>query len=182
MATARTNKITPPAIDNAPTVKWRKARSSSPRAMSTRATVAAVTSILRTTSRLAAASSGAVISRNGTSASLGPMPISSTKKVSITPAAVIDVCAIHQVCRKPGSALILACQVLERPRACAPPGYASKPGLPRARRGAGAIGVCGRDGSVGDVGARPRRGRSVGPGPSSSRWPPGSSSWRSTAR
>ena len=102
MATARTNKITPPAIDNAPTVKWRKARSSSPRAMSTRATVAAVTSILRTTSRLAAASSGAVISRNGTSASLGPTPISSTKKVSITPAAVIEVCAIHQVCRKPG--------------------------------------------------------------------------------
>ena len=33
--------------------------------------------------------SGAVISRNGTSASLGPMPINNTRNVSITPAAVI---------------------------------------------------------------------------------------------
>ena len=66
--------------------------------MSRRAAVAAVIIILRCTRRLVAASRGAVISRNGTSASLGPTPISSTRKVSITPAAVIDVWSIHQFC------------------------------------------------------------------------------------
>ena len=89
--TASTSKITPPAIDKDPTVKCSNARNSSPSTISIRATVAAVTIILRSTRRLVAASSDAVISTNGTSASLGPMPISSTRKVSITPAAVIDV-------------------------------------------------------------------------------------------
>ena len=35
-----------------------------------------------------------VICRNGTSAIFGPMPISNTRNVSITPSAVIDVCSI----------------------------------------------------------------------------------------
>ena len=127
--------------------------------MSTRATVAAVTSILRTTVRLAAGVKRSGDLQERDQRELGPTPISSTKKVSITPAAVIEVCAIHQVCRKPGPGLILAGRgpLAERPRACAPPGYASKPGLPRARPGAGVIGVCAPDGSVGPVGARPAR-------------------------
>ena len=57
----------------------------------------AVTSIVRCTRRLAAASSEAVISRNGTSASLGPMPINNTENVSITPAAVTDARSIPPV-------------------------------------------------------------------------------------
>ena len=79
-------------------MKCSNARSSSPSTMSIRATVAAVTIIWRCTRRLVAASSDAVISTNGTSASLGPMPISSTRKVSITPAAVIEVWSIPQSC------------------------------------------------------------------------------------
>ena len=39
----------------------------------------------------------ALISRNGTSASFGPMPISSTRNVSIAPAAVIDIWSISPV-------------------------------------------------------------------------------------
>ena len=73
-------------------MKCSNARNSSPSTISITATVAAVISILRSTRRLVAASSEAVISTNGTSASFGPMPISSTRNVSITPAAVIDVC------------------------------------------------------------------------------------------
>ena len=67
--TAWKSKITPPAIDGEPTVRCSKTRSSSPSTIKTRATVAAVTSIFRCTRRLVAASSGAVISTNGTSAS-----------------------------------------------------------------------------------------------------------------
>ena len=66
-------------------------RNSSPIPINSTATVAAVVSILRSTRRFTAESSAAVISRNGTSASFGPIPISSSKKVSMTPAAVIDV-------------------------------------------------------------------------------------------
>jgi hypothetical protein len=44
----------------------------------------AVVSILRTISAFVAPSSGAVISTNGTSAIFGPIPISSSRKVSIT--------------------------------------------------------------------------------------------------
>ena len=88
--TARTSKITPPAIDKEPIEKCSKARSNSPSTIRIRATVPAVTSIVRCTRRLAAASSEAVISTNGTSASLGPMPINNTKNVSITPATVTD--------------------------------------------------------------------------------------------
>ena len=55
------------------------------------ATVAAVVSIFRCTRCLTTGSQEAVISRNGTNASFGPMPIRSTKNVSIAPAAVIDV-------------------------------------------------------------------------------------------
>ena len=79
-------------------MKCSNARSSSPSTIRIRATVAAVTIIWRCTRRLVAASSEAVISTNGTSASLGPMPISSTRKVSITPAAVIDVWSVSPKC------------------------------------------------------------------------------------
>ena len=72
-------------------MKCSNARSSSPSTMRTTATAAAVVSILRSTRCLAAGSSEAVISTNGTSAIFGPIPISSTRNVSIAPAAVIDV-------------------------------------------------------------------------------------------
>ena len=72
-------------------MKCSKARSSSPSAMRITATAAAVVSILRSTRCLAAWSRDAVVSTNGTSAIFGPIPISSTKNVSIAPAAVIDV-------------------------------------------------------------------------------------------
>ena len=89
--TATTSKITPPAMDSDPIVKCSSTRSSSPSTISTTATVAAVVSIVRSTRCLAAGSRGAVISTNGTSAIFGPIPISSTRNVSIVPAAVIDV-------------------------------------------------------------------------------------------
>ena len=88
--TASTSKITPP-IDRDPIVKCSSARSSSPSPMRSTATVAAVVSILRSTRCLTARSREAVISTNGTSAIFGPIPISSTRNVSIAPAAVIDV-------------------------------------------------------------------------------------------
>ena len=97
------------------------------------------------------------------------MPISSTKKVSITPAAVIEVCAIHQVCRKPGPALILACQVRRAAsNNCRGPGrWALRPGLP--------AGTTRRPGQLSAAAARTvvsapwepgPPGRSVGPAPS----------------
>ena len=89
--TASTSKITPPAIDKDPIVKCSNARSNSPSTMRITATAAAVVSILRSTRCLAPGSRDAVISTNGTSAIFGPIPISSTKNVSIAPAAVIDV-------------------------------------------------------------------------------------------
>ena len=96
-------------------MKCSNARNSSPSTMSIRATVAAVTIIWRSTRRLVAASSEAVISTNGTSASLGPMPISSTRKVSITPAAVIDVWSV----------------IIETPHHCLTPRWRpAAPGLP----------------------------------------------------
>src|SRR6266516_2929994 len=94
--TASTSKITPPAIDNDPIQKCSKLRNSSPSTIISRATAAAVVSILRSTRRLVAGSRGAVISTNGTSAIFGPIPISSTRNVSIAPAAVIDVSSISK--------------------------------------------------------------------------------------
>jgi hypothetical protein len=57
---------------------------------------------LSATRWLVAGSSGAVMRRKGTSASLGPMPISSTRKVSITPAAVTADCSMAGVCTNQG--------------------------------------------------------------------------------
>ena len=52
--------------------------------------MAAVVSILRRTRRLVASGMPAVISRNGTSAILGPIPISSSRNVSMTKVAFSD--------------------------------------------------------------------------------------------
>ena len=68
--------------------------------------IAAVVSIFRSTRRLADGSREAVISRNGTSASFGPIPISSTRNVSIAPAAVMDVSSISQLSLEPARAAI----------------------------------------------------------------------------
>ncbi len=84
-------------------MKCSNTRNSSPSTMRTTATAAAVVSILRCTRRLVSGSREAVTSRNGTSASFGPIPISSTRNVSIAPAAVIEVCSIFQVWRRSGS-------------------------------------------------------------------------------
>ena len=78
-------------------VKCSSVRSSSPSTISSTATVAAVVSILRCTRPLTAGSREAVISRNGTSASFGPIPISRSRKVSIAPAAVMDVSSISVI-------------------------------------------------------------------------------------
>ena len=90
------------------------------------------------------------------------MPISSTKKVSITPAAVIEVCAIHQVCRKPGPGLILAGRgpLAEGPRSTPRPGWVGIEARATCWYHEAAwatVGVCAPDGSVGPVGARPAR-------------------------
>src|ERR1700761_5331071 len=81
-------------MDSDPMLKCSRVRSSSPSTMSRTATEAAVVSILRSTCCLTPGSMDAVISRNGTRASLGPTPISSTRKVSIAPAAVSEVWSI----------------------------------------------------------------------------------------
>jgi hypothetical protein len=52
--------------------------------------VAAVVSILRSTRRWVACGICLVVSRNGTSAILGPIPIRSSRKVSMTKAAFSD--------------------------------------------------------------------------------------------
>ena len=78
-------------MDNDPIVKCSNKRSNSPRTMSTTATVAAVVvSILRRTRCFVAESREAVISRNGTSAIFGPIPINKRRNVSIAPAAVTE--------------------------------------------------------------------------------------------
>ena len=85
------------------------------------------------------------------------MPISSTKKVSITPAAVIDVCAIHQVCRKRRSAFAVPSQVLlaEQPQPARPPGTRLGPASREHDQGPGLSTSCGRESSVGDVESSP---------------------------
>jgi hypothetical protein len=74
----------PPAIASAPVEKWSRALRSSPRTSRRTATVAAVVSMLRTTRALVVASIPSVNSRNGTSAILGPIPISSSRNRSAT--------------------------------------------------------------------------------------------------
>src|ERR1022692_876241 len=75
---------------------------SPPRTSRTIATAVAVVSIFRTTRLLVAAGMSAVTSRNGTSAILGPMPIRSRRKMSITQAASTDSNSIASASRLSG--------------------------------------------------------------------------------
>ena len=59
--------------------------------------MAAVVSILRRTRRLVASGICLVVSRNGTSAILGPIPIRSSRNVSMTKAAFSDSSSIGSV-------------------------------------------------------------------------------------
>ena len=77
------SRTIPPAIERAPCEKWSSRVSSSPSATRATAATAAVVSIFRVTRALVAASMSAVMSRNGTSAIFGPIPISSRKNRSI---------------------------------------------------------------------------------------------------
>ena len=82
--TAMIMRMMPPAIESEPVEKCSNRASSSPRPMRMTAVTPAVMSILRTMSALVALSIAAVTSRNGTSAIFGPIPISRSRKVSIT--------------------------------------------------------------------------------------------------
>ncbi len=88
--TEMTNRMMPPATDSAPGEKCSSRVNSSPSRTRRTATTPAVTSILRLTRFLVAASMLAVTSRKGTAAILGPMPIKRSRKVSMTKAASID--------------------------------------------------------------------------------------------
>ena len=74
----------PPAIDSEPVEKCSSLDNSSPSPTRITATTPAVISILRMTSAFVARSIAAVTSKNGTSAIFGPIPISSSRNVSIT--------------------------------------------------------------------------------------------------
>ena len=77
MNTAMITRIRPLAMDSEPIEKC-----TSPTARSSIDTMAAVVSILRATRRFVASSMSAVLSRNGTSAILGPTPMSSSRNRS----------------------------------------------------------------------------------------------------
>ena len=77
-------RMMPPAIESDPVEKWSSLANSSPRPMRMTAVTPAVTSILRTMRAFVAPSIPAVTSKNGTSAIFGPIPISRSRKVSIT--------------------------------------------------------------------------------------------------
>ena len=84
IVTEMMKRMIPPAIDNDPVEKWSSLDRNSPSPTRISATTPAVVSILRTIRALVAGSRGPVISTKGTSAIFGPIPISSSKKVSIT--------------------------------------------------------------------------------------------------
>src|SRR5215813_7590089 len=90
MVAAMISRMMPLATPSAPGEKCSSRVSMPPRIRSSAATRAAVVSILRRTRRLVDAVMPAVISRNGTSAILGPIPIRSSRKVSMTKAASSD--------------------------------------------------------------------------------------------
>jgi hypothetical protein len=90
MATAIMSKMMPLATPSAPGEKCSSLVRKPPRTSKTTATVAAVVNILRRTRRLVASGMSAVASRKGTSAILGPIPIRSSRKVSMTKAASSD--------------------------------------------------------------------------------------------
>ena len=77
-------RMMPPAIESDPVEKWSSLANSSPRPMRMTAVTPAVMSILRTMSAFVSPSSAAVASTNGTSAIFGPIPMSRSRKVSIT--------------------------------------------------------------------------------------------------
>ena len=84
------SRMMPLATPSAPGEKCSSLVSRPPRMSSSAATTAAVVSILRRTRRLVDSVMPAVMSRNGTSAILGPIPIRSSRKVSMTKAASSD--------------------------------------------------------------------------------------------
>ena len=74
----------PPATATAPPVMWRSRISSAPKANRTSAVTTAVTTIRRPMARCVSASKCLVFSRNGTSAILGPIPISKSRRSFVT--------------------------------------------------------------------------------------------------
>ena len=90
MVTAMISRMMPLETPSAPGEKCSSLVSRPPRISRTAATVVAVVNILRRTRRLVASGMSAVASRNGTSAILGPIPIRSSRKVSMTKAASSD--------------------------------------------------------------------------------------------
>ena len=84
------SRMIPLATPSAPGEKCSSLVSISPRISSSAATVAAVVSILRSTRRLTASGMSAVTERKGTSAILGPIPIRSSRNVSMTKVASSD--------------------------------------------------------------------------------------------
>src|SRR5690348_12967198 len=90
MATAMTSKMMPLATPSAPGEKCSSLVSRPPSTSKSAATMAAVVGILGRRRRLVPSAMSAVASRNGTSAILGPIPISSSRNVSMTKAASND--------------------------------------------------------------------------------------------
>src|SRR5215831_9007774 len=104
MVTAMISRMMPLAMPSAPGEKWSSLVSRPPRTSRSAATVAAVVSILRMTRRLVAFDMPLVMSRNGTSAILGPMPIRSSRNVSMTKATFsVSNSSIPENSRSPGT-------------------------------------------------------------------------------
>ena len=79
--------------------------------------MAAVTSILRSTRRLVSSGICLVASRNGTSAIFGPIPIKSSRNVSITNATLSVSSSIRGSCSVAGRVVIVERHVYPRPAA-----------------------------------------------------------------
>src|SRR5450755_209471 len=88
--TEMTSRMIPLAMLSAPVEKCSSLVRSPPRTRRRTAAAAAVVSIFRTTRPFVAAGMSAVRSRNGTRAIFGPTPIRSSRKISITAAALTD--------------------------------------------------------------------------------------------
>src|ERR1700683_4286195 len=90
MVTAMMSRMMPLATPRAPGEKCSSRVSRPPRTSRSTATVVAVVSILRRTRRFVASGISLVALRNGTRAILGPMPIRSSRNVSMTKVAFSD--------------------------------------------------------------------------------------------
>ena len=90
MASAMTSRMMPLEMPSAPGEKCSSLVRMPPRISRSAATAAAVVIILRTTRRLVSGGMSAVAERKGTSAIFGPIPISSSRNVSMTKAASRD--------------------------------------------------------------------------------------------